>query len=337
MGQLERIYMLLAALCAAQGIDINAVLAGGSPNATALPGGADALTAAGVGSLPGVDNPSNAGASSTTLPPPTGSGRKKAKDVLDAGGTLTGDELDEQGCYHDKSINTQKPGLTAKGIYKKGKNIPDETYEAKIAEIKAAVAAEQPAVGQATNTPNMPAVEGAAGGGIPGPGAGNIPGPGSAAGNGIPGPGNIPGPGAGGQPQEHPKKKTLLSLVHELSENLEVDFNILGEAFAEHGSADYSFPGVPEANYDALTKTLLGFIETHKYIAKAHSDILQLNGGDHTYLLTIMEQAGVGANDITLVSVKDIWRLYTKVAEYRAVLENHFQKPVSKLEDSPFK
>lgn len=323
MGLFEGIDHKLNLICAHLGLAPDQVVTTASlPKFDAVPGiVAEAATPTVQGTTAGA---ATVNVTTTALPV----ARITVKEALAAGKALTGNEIDEQGCYYDASIGTKVPAVTKKNIWKRGQNIEETVYEAKIAEIKAAVAAEKAAAPTTTTAvnPHLSAANATANmtGTLPAPGAG------------LPSPGALPGvPAVNTQPADNPLRAELIQLVNVLVDKYKVDYDVVSQLFTDNGSPDGTFPTLPEASFPIVKKLLNSWAQTIDLFDQAHADIGGMNGGDQTYLTTIMTQLNIGTTDLGYVSHDDIYKLYRSVANYRIVLQNHFKLPITPVAANP--
>lgn len=318
MGLLETVDHKLTLICLA----LNIALDTDTPSAVlqqaakfeAVPGVAattpEAVTAAVLGT---------AAAAAVVPPPPAGTVRVTVKQALAVGAKLTGQEIDEQGCYWDKDINTNVPAVTQKNIWKRGKGIDDAVYDSRIAQIKADVAGSTPAP-QAAPVP-----------------AATLPLPGVAA----PAPAaTLPLPGVGAVHQsslEDPIRKEIIALINLLTNKYEVDYSVIGVMLAENGAKDSNFVTLPDAAYPVVAKKLNQWTQAYDLIDEADQAVRGMNGNDPTYLLTLMGQLQLGTNELSTVQYGDYYRLYQNIHAYQNQLEAHFQKPLTAIKPDPFK
>ena len=271
--------------------------------------------------------PSNVGVSTSTLTNSTPNLTLSVVEALKQGLTLTGNELDENGLPWLKDINTNKPAVSPKNIWKKGKGVDAVVYAQTIADWKAKFASEV-----------APA-------GLPAPAPAGLPAPAPApAGRPAPAPTGLPAPAPAGLPMPAPVdehaaiKKQILAEVNNLTNTLEVDYEVIQEFFADDFNAsDRTFATVLPADYPAVYKALVGWSECLKLIANVTVDCLSLNGGDRGVIIEhIYTNGSFGCTDATLVHKSETWRLYEALSGYRTMLENHFQKPLTAPATNPY-
>lgn len=329
MGILERIDARLSMICVVLGInadDIGAQLTGDINQARAI------LAGAAANATVGATAPVTTGAQTFGTPPVVPVSRLTVVQALAAGNVLTGNEVDEQGCFWDRNINTEKPAVTQKNIWKRGKNIDNTVYDNRIAEIKAQVNAERAAAATTTTTPataptttaattpSLPAVGGLPP--LPGvPGAGLPP---------VPGVGLPPVPGAG-TPTVSPARARCIELTNVLTERYEISFEAVQQLYIEMGSADGGLQNVPTTNMDALASRLNNWTQILDWIDEAQAAVLSLNGGDSSFTAIICQQLQVGTTDLADVAYSDIYRVYQGIHQYQNTLEQHWQKPLTAI------
>lgn len=323
MGLLEQVNYKLTLICQALNI--------------ALDGTAEAAQAMGAASakfepvenvvIPGVavtPQAVSAAVLGTSVPPaPAGVVRVTVKQALAAGAKLTGQELDEQGCYWAKDINTSVPAVTQKNIWKRGKGIEDAVYDGRVAAIKAEVAGAASAVTLAAVTnpalglplPGVPAVAG-------------LPLPGASA--------SLPVPGVHQSSLEDPIRKEIIAGINLLTNKYEIDYAVIGIMLSEHGAKDGTFIQLPDAGYPEVRTKLNAWAIAFDLVEEADLAVRGMNNNDPTYLMTLMNQLKLGTQDLTTVQYRDLYRLYQNVHAYQNTLEAHFGKPVTPIKPDPF-
>lgn len=323
MGLLEQVNHKLTLICAA----LNIALAESSGSVQSFGEAAAKLPPVETVVIPGMTTAAVTaavlGADTTTVKLIT------VKEALAAGQKLTGQEIDEQGCYWDKNINTSVPAVTQKNIWKRGKSIDDALYDNRIAHIKSDVVVKLRNAAPAAVTLNVtPETVGSV---LPLPGAGaTLPLPGAAAG--LP----IPGASVHQSSLEDPIRKEILSAVNLLTNRYEVDISVVNQLFAEHGAKDGTFVQLPDASYPVVNEKLIDLQLTHDLIEDADEVVRSLNQNDPTYLMTLMTQLKLGTQDLGTVQYRDLYRLYQNVHAYQNQLEAHWQKPLTALKPDPF-
>lgn len=256
-------------------------------------------------------------------PAPAGTVRVTVKQALAAGAKLTGQELDEQGCYWDKDINTNVPAVTQKNIWKRGKNVDEVVYDNRIAQIKADVAATGSAPANVAPITPAPAATLPLPGVTPPPPAATLP---------------LPGVGAVHQSSlEDPIRKEIIASISLLTNKYEVDYSVIGVMLAEHGAKESNFVTLPDASYPAVAKKLNQWMQAYDLVDEADQAVRGMNGNDPTYLLTLMGQLQLGTNELATVQHTDYYRLYQNIHAYQNQLEAHFQKPLTGIKPDPFK
>ena len=319
MGQIERIEHKLNLICQHLGIVVD--LIGTFIEATVETVAKPIFTA-----VEGVE--SAAVAPTPAAPAAQVKQRIKVVDALAAGKGLTGEELDEQGCYWDKSINTDKPAVTQKNIWKKGRGVDEALYDKRIAEIKAEAGTVLPPATVAATTPAAvtAAVLGTALPGLPLPGVG-------AALPGLP----LPGVPTGHQSSlEDPIRKEIIQFTNALTNKYQVDYDVIGQLFGELGATENNFVSLSDAAYPAAHKALNAWAKCLDLIEDADKEVLAMNGNDGSYMVKIMTHLQIGTTSLETTQHQDLYRLYTKIAEYRGQLEAHFGKPVTPVAVNPF-
>ncbi|AUR84142.1 hypothetical protein NVP1049O_33 [Vibrio phage 1.049.O._10N.286.54.B5] len=280
----------------------------------------------------------NAGVANTTLQDSTDSGLLSAVETVAAGKELTGTELDNNGVPWLKEVNTKKPALTTKGIYKKGVGISADVYAAAIEAAKLVQAQKTQVCDQVIAGVNEAAAEHA---------ASTAPMPGQTAGAPLPGtpmPGQTAGAPMPGQTANTPPvdahvkwKQPILNEIARLTNEMGVDFQCVSELLTEFGATDGTFITVAADQYEKLHLAVVGWNVCLQLVANATAECLAMNGNDQATIIEyIYTQGQFGCTDATLVNKHDTWRLYEKLAEYRGQLEAHFQKPVTPKAANPF-
>ncbi|AUR84414.1 hypothetical protein NVP1055O_38 [Vibrio phage 1.055.O._10N.286.55.E9] len=266
----------------------------------------------------------SAGVANTTLQDSTDNGLLSAVETVAAGKELTGTELDNNGVPWLKEVNTKKPALTTKGIYKKGVGISADVYAAAIEAAKLVQAQKTQVCDQVIAGVNEAAAEHAAST-APMPGqTANTPMPGQTA--------NTPSVDA------HVKwKQPILNEIARLTNEMGVDFQCVSELLTEFGATDGTFITVAADQYEKLHLAVVGWNVCLQLIANATAECLAMNGNDQATIIEyIYTQGQFGCTDATLVNKHDTWRLYEELADYRGQLETHFQKPVTPKAANPF-
>lgn len=318
MGLLETIDHKLTLICLALNIaldtDAPAAVLQQAAKFEPVPGIAATTPEAVTAAVLGTSTPAPTAA--VVPPAPAGTVRVTVKQALAVGAKLTGQEIDEQGCYWDKGINTNVPAVTQKNIWKRGKNIDDAVYDNRIAQIKADVAGSAPA----------PQV-------APAPAA-TLPLPGVAPATTLP----LPAVGAVHQSSlEDPVRKEIIALINLLTNKYEVDYSVIGVMLAENGAKDSNFVTLPDAAYPVVAKKLNQWTQAYDLVDEADQAVRGMNGNDPTYLLTLMGQLQLGTNELSTVQYGDYYRLYQNIHAYQNQLEAHFQKPLTAIKPDPFK
>jgi hypothetical protein len=335
MGLLEKIDAKLSLICIALNIDTSSVrYADGSASAPATQS-APAV----AGQLAEVAAQSAAALQVNTVPTTTAPAvstpvvRKTVAEVLAAGGTLTGHELDAQGTFWCAKINTVKPAVTQKNVWKRGKGLADDVYDARLAEIKAIVASESaaaPATAPATSTQTFPAVVGsnipATTAAVPGvPGVPGIPAVGA-----LPGVPGVPGVQGYQSSLEDKTRKEIIQFANVLHNKYAIDYGTVGMLYNAFGSADHTFAGVPDASYPQLHEALNKWSILLDRVEEADKAVLALlNGANGTYLIDILSQLNLGTNNLTTVFYADLPKVYMAVHQYLNALETHFSRPLT--------
>lgn len=313
MGAIERIEHKLNLICAALKITLDPTLLTAelvmpevfkAPGVTAGPVvgmTAEQVTAAVLG---------------TTLPV----SRLTVVEALAAGNKLTGNEIDAQGCYYDKAINTAVPAVTQKNIWKRGKSIDDAVYDARIAEIKSEVAAEKKTTAPVVKT------TAATGTKLPLPAVGSIT--------------TMPTVGVTTMGHksslEDPVRREIITLMNAMDTKYEIDLAVIGEMLGEHGAKQNNFITLPDTAYPAVAKKLNQWCIAYDLVDDADQVIRSMNGNDPTYLISLMNQLALGTTDLSTVQYQDLYKLYFNVHNYQNQLESHFGKPLTPLQPDPF-
>lgn len=311
MGLLEQINHKLTLIC----VSLKIALDDNAPNfdpveTVVIPGVAVtpvAVTAAVLGTVAGVPAA------------PAGAPRITVKQALAAGAKLTGQEIDEQGCYWAKDINTSVPAVTQKKIWKRGKSIDDTLYDGRIAQIKAEVAGSAPAVTAPTTVPVV--------GSLPLPGATTLP---------LPAVGSLPLPGAHQSSLEDPIRKELIGAMGVLTNKYGIDFSVISILLMEYGAKNGTFPELQDSVYPEVNKKLNQWAIAYDMVDDADEAVRGMNGNDPTYLMTLMNQLKLGTQDLSTVQYRDLYRLYQNVHAYQNQVEAHFQKPLTPVKPDPF-
>ncbi|AHK11765.1 hypothetical protein S144_51 [Shewanella sp. phage 1/44] len=276
----------------------------------------------------------NVGVANTTLTPDLDSGLLSAAETVAAGKALTGLELDINGVPHLPAVNTKKPSITTKGMYKKGVGIGADVHAAAVAEAKLKQAAISTVINTvatiASGAAPMPGVTGAA----PMPGVtGMAPLPG------VTGMAPLPGqnPGANVPHVNEKLRESILQEIAKLTNEMCVDFQSISEILTEHKATDGTFATVPLDDFPALYKAVVGWNVSLQLIARSTAACLALNGNDQATIVEyIYTQGQFGCTDPALVSKHDTWRLYEMLMGYQNQLEAHFQKPTTAKNANPY-
>lgn len=317
MGLLEQVNYRLSLICAALNIALTDDTVGVVETVTKLP---PIETVVIPGMAPAAVTAAVLG---TTVPAaPVGAPRVTVKQALAAGAKLTGAEIDEQGCYWAKDINTSVPAVTQKNIWKRGKSIDDTVYDNRIAAIKTEVA------GAAVTLNVTPETVGSV---LPLPGAGaTLP---------LPTVGTLPLPGASAVHQsslEDPIRKEVIAGMGVLTNKYGIDFSVISILLMEHGAKNGTFPELQDAVYPEVNKKLNQWAIAYDMVDDADEAVRGMNGNDPTYLMTLMTQLKLGTQDLSTVQHRDLYRLYQNVHAYQNQLEAHFQKPLTPVQPDPF-
>jgi len=310
MGLLEQVNYRLSLICAALNIALTDDTVGVVETVNKLPpietvvipGMAPAaVTAAVLGTVAGVPAA------------PAGAPRVTVKQALDAGAKLTGQEIDEQGCYWAKDINTSVPAVTQKNIWKRGKGVDNTLYDNRVAAIKSEVAGAAPAAVTTTATLPVPAVAG-----LPLPG--------------LP----LPGAAVHQSSLEDPIRKEVIAGMGVLTNKYGIDFSVISILLMEHGAKNGTFPELQDAVYPEVNKKLNAWAIAFDLVDDADESVRGMNNNDPTYLMTLMTQLKLGTQDLSTVQYRDLYRLYQNVHAYQNQLEAHFKKPLTPVQPDPF-